>query len=363
MAAPAVLGEGLVTEIKRKFELVEVKPTLVSPTSPVLVGFAVEAEVKGKVGPKGASAKVSLKMDSKGKFSYEAEKMVKTALGKVKFKVEVEPGKASKLGIEFEATGVPLVVEIDANMDISKPFSFKFKTPETGVRDLPVGEEMYLTGLVQFSGSINFAPNPAWPGWPAAFAAARQAGLALVQKAQFLRVFYGGQISAISNFATVAALPVLAITWIGFGLYQIGKAGREGRHLAVGYKFSSGYARMLVELTSDPFSYAIRNVDEHLKTLDWKGIVASHTRLYVEGGNGAEFALDDIEDAGAAAIFQDISRYVAMHGAEAWERIRRNHLIKYGQSPILRKDRYLNVLHRQVKEGSATLGIPDAFRA
>src|SRR5439155_11748838 len=104
MAAPAVLGEGLVTEIKRKFELVEVKPTLVSPTSPVLVGFAVEAEVKGKVGPKGASAKVSLKMDSKGKFSYEAEKMVKTALGKVKFKVEVEPGKASKLGIEFEAT-------------------------------------------------------------------------------------------------------------------------------------------------------------------------------------------------------------------------------------------------------------------
>src|SRR5262249_7288150 len=136
MAAATAPAEGLVTEIKGKYELVDVPPTLVSPTSPVLVGFAVEAEVKGKVGPKGPRAKLSLKMDSKGKLSYEAEKMVKTALGKVKFKVEVAPGKASKLGIEFEATGVPLIVELDANMDLSKPFSFKFKTPEIGVQEL-----------------------------------------------------------------------------------------------------------------------------------------------------------------------------------------------------------------------------------
>ncbi len=358
MVAPAALGEGLVYEIKHKFGLVELPPTLLSPAAPALVGLALEAEIKGKVGPKGASAKLAFK----GK-SYEVEKMVQTALGKVKFKMEVEPGKTSKLGIEFEATHVPLVVEIDANMDWSKPFSFKFKTPEVGVKEFAISQELCFSGVIQLSGTLNFAPNPLWPGWPASFAAARPPGLAFVQKAQFLRVFYGSQISAISNFVTVAALPVLAITWIGFGLYQIGKAGREGRHLAVGLKFSLGYAGMLIDLTSDPSSYAIPRVKADLKTMDWKGNLASQSRLYVEGGAGAEFALNGIEDAGRAAIFQDVSRYVVTHGAEAWERIRRNHLSKYGQSPILRLGRYLTILHRQVKEGSATIGIPDAFHA
>jgi hypothetical protein len=334
-------------KIKKDFEL-EGKSV---PEGPVSVGFGAKLKFDGTVRYGRPTTAVAL---TPGKAEVEFEKEVETEYGKVKFKGTVEPGKLSKLGISVGTESFEVEFEASPDLKVKVEFPVASKEVHTGFGNL------FFDGKMEAVFEVIVSPNPLWPGWATVARGAAQAGRTVVSAARGL--LYAGEAGTATTGAAVATAALIAaayIAWVGYGLYQIGKAHEKGRTLAIGYAFSNGYAKMLANMTSD--APALRGAGEFgtYYDMDWKGIFEEQSRAYISQRSIGEaiYAAEQVEKAGGAAIFQDGVAFLVTYGPDAWKGVRAHHQAVYGRGTEERRQRYLTILYQQVRNGG-TLGIP-----
>jgi hypothetical protein len=286
------------------------------------------------------------------------EAKVRQSFGEVKFTGDIEPGKVSKVGIGI---GTEIVdIEFAANADLEKPFQLNF---EKSIADteLHFGEWTFK-GEVKLGLEVNFAPNLLWPGWVAIAkeTAARsiQAGRTVIAVAR--GAFFAGEVGTVTTLGAVliaAGVATLAIAWVGFGLYETTKALREGQNEAIGYAFSNGYASILAQLTSNRLEGYDEKSISRLLALDWKRVFQEEGERYHQTGPESANALPAIEEAGKAAILQDIDTYMKTYGYDAWRRFSQDQQARVAQREDERKHIYLDTLYKQVRQGEKRIGI------
>lgn len=324
---------------------------------PVIIRVAGRINLHGSIRYGKPTTKITLSQGEQGKLKGDFENNVYSSFGTIKFKGSIEPGKLSKAGVEI---GTELFTfEVAANADLSKPFQLTFK-PQTPIKtELKFGEWTFK-GKIQPSFEIYIIPDPRL------VAALARGGVSVARAVTRVLarglLFGAGEAGAVTTLGAVAAgagIAAGAIAWLGLTLYMIGKAHREGRGLAVGYKFSGGYATMLAALTSRFLVFedtpAGRQRLWDLLSLDWKTEFEEQGKLYVEKKDSA--ALDRIPRTGEAAVLQDWYLFTQLYGPKAWGPLAQEHRRKYGQVGSPREEAYRNILERQVKEGKP-IGIP-----
>jgi hypothetical protein len=359
-------------EIAKEIELPEKEPVAPSPMSPIEIGFGGTISVKGVVTPPGSTTKASF---SKGKV--DVEKAIETTFGEVKVTQQVKPGQISRIGIEIENTHLHFSVGFSAHADFHKPFSFNFKKSidlvefRLSLARFGVPGEYTFTGTLEIELDITTAMNKLWPGWPNILRlAAQQSRLALqaggsAARSVFLLEGTDGIVTATTAGAVVQALAIGSayLAWVAFGLYECGKAMRDGNTMAVRFRFCNGYARVLAEMTSNRTALTEGEVKGLLsKGKNWQADLAKCSQEYISASNGPASIrlLDRAETIGQVAIAVDIDRFIKdpSNSPTAWTDVRRRHQMLYGADTETRRRRYIEILYRQVQTNAARLGIP-----
>ena len=155
---------------------------------------------------------------------------------------------------------------------------------------------------------------------------------------------------------TVILAGTTLINTLGGGLFAAGEALLSGRGEAVAYKFCNGYADMLANLTS-PEPDLPDATFSTLKYLDWAARVQEYGGIYIEHGSEANNVLSAVEQAGQAAVLQDVLNFGQKNGADAWYDAKKNHRSRYGADDYMRYQAYRDLLYGQVKKGDKILGL------
>ena len=347
-------------DVEARYEIPLPTIVVVVPvTSPVLVSVSGKIVAKGYVKADGSHSKISVTTDKA-----DIELRFKEKFGEVKLKTSITPGHISKVGLEWTPNDIPIGIEFAANADYTKPFTLAGKWKNAiKLDDFKLGDHLTFSGSIDPQLEFNFAPNPAWPGWQATARAALQGGrVALQSGANAVRGVFiaeeAGTLTAVGAATLAVAVAAGYVAFVAFGLYQIGKAHRTGRILAVRYAFAGGYASVLTGFTSDVWTFRRDEVERWL-SIDWKRGLSMLTSIYVNGSSTGEAAyIPDLETMGKAAIAQDIDDYIKKNGMPAWDKIRKKHQSLYGTSYMDRRSRYFLMLRQQIESGRETVGIP-----
>jgi hypothetical protein len=339
---------GIAFKKEIEFEHLPIKPILLGP---VKIRIEGAISLSGSARYRKAKSTITFSGDEHGAGKAEVaftQELEDCFIKEVKLKGEIEPGKLSSVAMEFGTEYFNF--EFGANANLRKPFHLKFekKLLHKKVELL----ETEFEGEIAIGIVFCFTANEIW--WAkqaaktaAARTAATEAGEAVTAEAT------GGLLAGTAGAVVVAAAVAAAfVAWIGFGLYMINKAHRDGREEAVGNAFSTGYARMLAAATSAGPAVQGSAEFNRLLDLDWKYVLAEEGKIYVEstGAFGANL-IAHIEDAGAAAVFQDVMEYLRQRGPESWEQVRKYHQATYGASQMTRRHRYFWILYEQMKHG------------
>ncbi len=346
-------------EVKYEIELPKTKP--IGPaTSPVLVSISGKIVAKGTLKVDGSHSKISASASGKA----DIELKFKEKFGELKMKAGVTPGSVSKVGLEWTSYNIPIAIEFAANADLSRPFTLSGKRKNAiPLVDFKLDEHQTFSGTIEPQLDFIFFPNPAWPGWATAARAAAQGGRAAFQcGANAVRGIFiaeeAGTLTAVGVAAVAVAVTAALVGWVAFGFYQLGKAHRTGRSLAIKYGFAGGYASALAEFTSSAPTVPRAEVERWL-SIDWEASLRLFVDVYVEESSpGVTVSTEDVRILGKAAVAQDIDEYIKKNGLPAWDIIRKKHQKLYGAGYMERKDRYFRMLMLQIQSGRDPIGIP-----
>lgn len=347
------------TELKWEIQLPERKIP-VPPTSPVLVSISGKITAKGTVRVDGSHSKISAALN---KPKVDIELKFQDKLGDFKFKGGLEPGKLSKLGLEWTTQNIPISIEFAANANLAKLISVsgKWKNP-IPLANFPLSEHETFIGTIEPQLDFNFSPNPAWPGWRAAAQAAAQGTRAAFQAgANAVRGIFiaeeAGTLTAVGTACVAVAIAAAIVGWVIFGFYELDQGHRSGRALSIKYGFAGGYASALADLTSDSPSMNRAEVARLLE-IDWEESLKLFVNVYVnESSPGVTVSSDDLKTLGKAAVVQWVDDYLQKNGLPAWNAIRKKHQQRYGANYMQRRDNYSRILMLQIQSGRDPIGI------
>ncbi len=147
----------------------------------------------------------------------------------------------------------------------------------------------------------------------------------------------------------VKATTYVAVSVLSGGLVQAGEALLSGRGLAVLYKFASGYATRLADLTSNSPDLS-NSTFNTLKYLDWKTVLKEQGDHYINNRSRLSTELNAVEQAGEAAILQSVLRFGETRGEDAWYDVKSKHRTQLGESKTARYDYYWRTLKRQIDQ-------------
>jgi len=348
--------------LERDFTLpkLQIQKSFLLPTYGPIVAGPVLITVSGRIGVRGtialgnSSAVMRLspgeqKVDFEGKFN--------SSLGDFSLTGGIEPGKGSTIGVKLGTQHVEF--KFEAGFDFSKPLSLS-ATPKTPFEGKLKFGDWSFEGKVIPTLVIGIAPNPAWPGWAAVARSAGQTAARVIAIGRGL--FFAGEIGVATTFGAVAigvTIAVGAILWIGFCLYMIGQANRDGRALAVGFAFNSGYADTLARATSDialfPDDANGRRQYLHKLEYDWKSAYDYWAPRWIDGND--RNATYHIRLLGEIAAMQDQALFLQLYGGEQWPAIKLEHRKKYGEAEGFRAQKYKEIMNRQLRDGKP-IGIP-----
>lgn len=309
--------------VKHEFEI---KLPIAPPAErlgPIKVAFDDKVKIRfdGEISHGSPTTKITF-----SKKGIDFEEAAKTAIGKVKIKLAVEPDKLSKVGIGLDLGSISF--EFSANVDWRKPFSISVKIPTPELK-IELGEWTFK-GKLQVTADLNISPNERWPGWATL-------GRDALQLGRSVAAALTGEAAVIIGGALVASAVMT-----GFMAYVVGREHKEGNALALGRAFSNGYARMLARLTSGEVVFDQRGTEfSRLLYFDWKSSVKELSKAYGAGG----YDLSDVEKAGEAAAVQDMMRYISENGPEAWRFLSQLHRDKHGKALDQRRHVYLYKLY------------------
>jgi len=359
-------------EIAKEIELPQTEPMAPSPLSPVMIGFGGKISVKGEVEPPDSTTKASF---STGKV--DVEKAVETTFGTVKLTQQVKPGQISTIGIEIENTRLHFSVGFTAQVDFHRPFSFNFKKSmelveyKLSLARFGTPGEYKFTGTLEIELDISTAMNKLWPGWPNILRlTAEQSRLALraggsAVRSVFLQGGTDGIVTATTAGAVVESLAIGSayLAWVAFGLYECGRAMRDGNTMAVRFAFCNGYARILAEMTSSRTTLTQDQMKGLLsKGKNWRAEFAKCSQDYINATNDQVSInlMNRVETVGQAAIAVDIDAFIKdrLNSPTAWAQVCKRHQMLYGADTETRRREYIRILYRQVQTNAARLGIP-----
>lgn len=338
-------------QIQKSFPLPTYGPIVAGP---VLITVTGRIGVRGTIALGNSSAVMRLspgeqKIDFEGKFN--------SSIGELSLTGGVEPGKGSTIGVKLGTQYVEF--KFEAGFDFTKPLTLS-ATPKTPFNGKLQFGDWSFEGKVIPTLMIVMAPNPAWPGWATV---ARGAGQTVARVIAIGRgLFFAGEIGVATTFGAVAigvTIALGAILWIGFCLYMIGQANRDGRALAVGFAFNSGYADTLARMTSDialfPDDEKGRSQYWYKLTYDWKSAYDYWAPRWIDGND--RDATYHIRLLGEIAAMQDQALFLQLYGPEQWPAIKFDHRRKYGEAEGFRAQKYKDIMNRQLRDGKP-VGIP-----
>jgi outer membrane protein OmpA-like peptidoglycan-associated protein len=322
----------------------------------VIVTGALKFAFQGTFGLRDARKIVKLTPDErKAAFEYA----VKTELGNVRIEGEVKDGKASKVKIGLSATEM-FDIDFAAATDLRKAFQveFKLKTPP-GLTTITVGDWVFR-GQVSGSALLYFGPDPtvvatlAQRGGRVIVRAVARGGAAL--NSLFFTEL--GTVTALGAVAVGVGVAAAGVTWLGFVLYQIGEAHKEGRWRRAASEFAWGYGHFLMELTQSEKGVhpLVKSRVTQLVPIDWPAEFKKYVKPWIDDEDQAAF--DRLYDLGRAAVAQDYNAYVKLYGDEAWNKLAAAHRRKYGEDFQVRENRYKYMVWTQLKERKSAIGVP-----
>jgi hypothetical protein len=338
-------------QVQKSFPLPKYGPVVAGP---VLITITGRIGVRGTIALGNSSTVVRL---SPGEQKIDFERKFNSSLGEFSLTGGVEPGKASTIGIKLGTQSVEF--KFEAGFDFTKPLTLS-ATPKTPFEGKLQFGDWSFEGKVIPTLQIVVAPNPAWPGWATVARGAGQTAARVIAIGRGL--FFAGEIGVATTFGAVAigvTIAVGAILWVGFCLYMIGQANRDGRALAVGFAFNAGYSDALARMTSD---IALLPYDENGKrkywsklTYDWKSAYDYWAPRWIDGND--RDATYQIRLLGEIAAIQDQALFLQLYGGEQWPAVKFDHRKKYGEAEGFRAQKYKEIMNRQLRDGKP-VGIP-----
>jgi len=358
---------------------VPVKPTTVGPPSPITLIDAIEFKknfkipgslktkvgvllvsvegkitLQGKIGLRDSSKTLKLTPDEK-KAAFEAA--FQSDLGKLKIEGEVTDGKASQVKVGLDVTDW-LTIDFAANSDLTKPFQLDIKNKPVDVT-LPVGN-LAFRGRVYVTLSIYFGPDP-----KVVASLVARGGRAIVRVvARGGSAAYGLLFTELGTVTTFGAVMIgvgaaaAAVVWLGFVLYQIGEAHKEGRWLAGASQFSWGYGHLLMQLTAYEKAINQPMKDKVAQRLSTGGRAELEQTVKRWVNDEDKAALNKMYWLGEGAAAEDYHMYVTLYGDEQWIKLAAAYRKKYGEDYQARENRYKRIVYEQLKEHKDTFGVP-----
>jgi outer membrane protein OmpA-like peptidoglycan-associated protein len=350
---PGPTPTGLIDAIEFK-KNIKIPGTARKKVGVLLVTVEGKITLQGKIGLRDAGKTLKLTPDEK-KVAFEAA--FQSDLGRLKIEGEVQDGKPSQIKLGLDVTEW-LTIDFAANSDFTKPFQLDIKNKPVDVT-LPVGDWTFR-GRVYVTLSLYFGPDPK----VAASLAARGGRAILRVVARGGAAAHGLLFTELGAVTTVGAVTigvgvvVAGVVWLGFVLYQIGEAHKEGRWLAAGSQFAWGYGHMLMQLTAyeTVINQPMKDTVARRLSIDWKREFKEKVKQWIDDENKA--ALDRIYYLGEAAAANDYNMYVKVYGEKQWTKLTATHRHKYGEDFQARENRYNRIVYNQVKERESTFGVP-----
>jgi hypothetical protein len=338
-------------EVDQKFEIKNLPHKPLGPFSIGVGGFVL---LKGSAGR--ADARTTLS-HTRGETSVDFAHKVESSFEELEVSgsIDYKDYKKSHVGIQLGA--LDFAFELALTPSLTETVTIKITSP-------PISQlkrhfkEWEFKGTVQAALEVKIGPNRVWPGWATVargtVRVAGRAGNLVVRGVTFL-----GEAVTAEVFTTVlvvAGAMTAAVGWLGFGLYMIGKAHRDGDMEACGYSFSNGYAEMLAKLTSDP-PYVPTPTVAKLLAVDWRTQFSENRKRYVSSGGRDQSSVGQMTDAGRAAVLQDIDRIVKERGFSVWQQYAVRQRNRYGANYEIRRRAYLSILYSHVQHEDK-IGIP-----
>jgi outer membrane protein OmpA-like peptidoglycan-associated protein len=336
----------------------------------VIISVELKAKLKGSAQYASPTTKVTF---TGGQARADFEEKFNTSFGPMKLKGRVEPGKFSQIALGVGPADW-LELEFAANTDLTKVAQI--------VAKVPLAEGTFRFGGWTFKGrieaamEINFGPNPKWIAEVAATSGGGQAVIRwLADAGTFVRGLFIveelGTVTTLGLVVTGAGVGLLAAAIPLGSLYLAGKAMEEGWTLAAGYAFGTGYADMFALLTDshpvrdyrgDPTPILLNHF-HGLLGRDWRRQLVKNRDAYVEArrhddDQKARDLSSELWELGRAAAFQDWQRFMSLYSWGEWQRFAETQRKENGESLGQRTRRYELVLHQQIKDETAELGIP-----
>jgi hypothetical protein len=348
--------------LERDFTLpkLQIQKSFLLPTYGPIVAGPVLITVTGRIGVRGTIAlgnPSAVMRLSPGEQKVDFEGKLNSSLGELSLTGGIEPGKGSTIGVKLGTQYVEF--KFEAGFDFTKPLTLS-ATPKTPFEGKVKVGDWSFEGKVVPTLMIVIAPNPAWPGWAAVARGVGQTASRVVAIGRGL--FFAGEIGVATTFGAVAigvTIAVGALLWVGFCLYMIGQANRDGRALAVGFAFNKGYADTLARLTSDialfPDNEKGRSNYLYKLSYDWKGAYDYWAPRWIDGND--RDATYHIRLLGEIAAMQDQALFLQLYGGEQWPTVKFDHRKKYGEAESVRAEKYRQIMNRQLRDGKP-IGIP-----
>jgi hypothetical protein len=323
-----------------------------APVGPVIITITGRLVFRGSIQHGNPQTTVKL---SQGEQKADFEAKVYQRVGQISLTASIEPGQTSRIGVKFGSESVD--IELSASIDFTKLFRLSV-TPKTPLQGKYTFGDWTFEGKIVPILDIYVTPRPG-----AVIAAAKALGRAARAVIAVGRgLFFAGELAVGTTFGAVAigaAIVVGGVVWIGLCLYLIGKAHQDGRALALGFTFNSGYASMLARLTSgEPvFEDSPKGQRQYWYklTYDWRGALEIYRPRWVV--NEDRKALGQISSLGEIAALQDVALFLQLYGPEAWKRLSAHHRTKYPKETGFRRERYHEIMNRQTRKGGP-VGIP-----
>jgi hypothetical protein len=323
-----------------------------APVGPVIITITGRITLQGSIQHRDPKTTVKFSL---GEQKADFEVKVYESMGQLSLTGGIEPGKTSSVGIKF---GTEIVdIELGATLDFTKPFKMSV-TPKGPISGTFKYGEWTFTGKVVPKLEVFITPQPG-----AIIAAARSAASAVRAVVAIGRgLFFAGELAVATAFGAVAlgaSIVVGGVIAISLGLYLIGKAHEDGRALALGFTFNSGYASMLAQLTDVRAVLADSAAGQrkywNRLTYDWPRALEVYRQRWVQ--NQDRQALGKISELGEIAALQDFALFLQLYGPEKWKQLAASHREKYHKAPGFRKEKYHEIMNRQLRDGKP-VGIP-----